>query len=90
MRQLGRCWHCGKEQPINIRTDKPFVECKARRQLKRKCDKKRTLFLSDGYVANLINMKLKDNIPIELLELKREQLRLFRISRGGKRYEKYV
>jgi hypothetical protein len=89
LRSEGKCWHCGKKTDINPKTNLPFAECKARRNLKKRYDKKRTEYLYDCYILNNLGMKRFDNPSEELLNFKREQIRLFRISRGGM-YEKYV
>ena len=90
LKKENKCPHCGKVPDINFKTGRLYSECKARRLYKREFTKKYIFKMHEGYIRNLMDIKARDNISQEIIELKREQLRLFRISRGGKRYEKYV
>ncbi len=78
----GRCPHCGKSCA-------PFYECEERRKYKRLSRKKELIPVV--YIRHLLtqNTQLESkDITRELIEFKRNHLKLFRLIRGGKYCEK--
>ena len=81
IRKRVKIWNDNNREKIRMqhRTNRKF-HAKPSAEKTKELAKKRQEMLTDAYVANILKVPVK-NIPPELIQLKREQLRIYRLTK---------